>query len=458
MYSFVLRGARPSRPPFARLLPPVLLASLAGCATYEPAPLNPTALLARLDTVELASDADARAPGDLAAFALRHNPALRELRAQLAISDALLIEAGVLPDVELSWDAMDVVGARADGETATTGAYVSGFGLSIPLLAPGERGARRAAAERELDLVRAEVAAAEWRVAAEVAASCARVRAAMRAVEREAGVVDVARRTASLLEAAADRGAATALEVSLARGALAAARADALAREAGLAEHRLALNELLGLPPGIAVAVAESDAPGIALDAGGVGALVERAIAERPDVRAAEAAYRVAEADLALAFARRRPRVSVGTAVALAFDLFGGFRRASVDVALARRERARAAFETKLFDVRAEVHAALARRDAADRARAFARDELAANAERSRELAQRAFDAGTATLLEVLAVQREGALAARVLADSEAAADEAAWRLAAACGALVTPKTDQETARTARTSPVETTR
>jgi outer membrane protein TolC len=420
---------------------PLLLgAAAAGCVAYEPAPVEPTAILAELRAVRLTAAPEQAAAGgfrarELAAFALAHDPDLRELRAEASVSAALLVEAGLLPDVAIGWDAMDALAAQVVERSVTTAEVLSGVGIDVPLLRPGERGARTERAEHELAEARAEVLAGEWRVARDVALACAEVRAAAERRARGAEAVAVAQRTYDHFAAAGRAGAATAVEVNLARGALLARRADALALEARADERRLALNALLGLPPDAEVPLASDlDLPPLA--DGGDAELVDRALALRPDLAAALAAYDAAEAAVRLEVVRQRPGITVGTGLTLELGLFNRFHRPAIETALARRERARGRVEAAVRRVRADVHAAARGLRAARRELELTAGEVLANAERSLALVEAAFAAGEATLLEVLAVQRDLVDASTRAIDARAAAERAEWELRAACGLL----------------------
>ena len=126
----------------------------AGCATYRPVPLAPLEVLDRLesrtwpdnspdrksDSVDEASQGIG--PTGLAAFAVTAHPQLASMRAQLGIQQALLVQAGLLPDPRFGWDAMDLLASEFVEGSSSTVDIVAGFGLMFPLPRPMMSGSR----------------------------------------------------------------------------------------------------------------------------------------------------------------------------------------------------------------------------------------------------------------------------------------------------------------------------
>lgn len=163
-------------------------------------------------------------------------------------------------------------------------------------------------------------------------------------------------------------------------------------------------------------------------------AAVQRFAARRTDVRAAERAVVVAEERLALERRGRLPGLNagvsaerpegggstdllVGPAATLELPLFdlnhAQVRRAELELVAVRKEH-----EALLAEASQEIRAALDRSEAAARTAAFARDELVPQAERSSELAGRAYELGDTTVLTLLQARRAELDARRIRVES----------------------------------------
>jgi cobalt-zinc-cadmium efflux system outer membrane protein len=204
------------------------------------------------------------------------------------------------------------------------------------------------------------------------------------------------------------------LDVSLARGALARARADAFATEARGALATGELRALLAYDEAEPLALAGTLPPG---EAEGIDALLDSAGA-RPDVRAAQAAVEEAAAEAAAAGALGRP--SLAPSVRYERDegtnvLWGGL---SIGLPLWNRGgalREAATARASRLRVQAEAARRTARQEVASAHRAYelrlaAARELALTAELagdSEALARRSYEEGQIGLAELLLARRE---------------------------------------------------
>jgi outer membrane protein TolC len=338
----------------------VATAFLAGCASYEPEPLNPLAILEKLEREPLEgleSRGREWAVEDLAALGIQRNPSLKALRARVGVAAAQLVEAGVLPDPTVSFDGMDVVAAEVTSGDPGTAEFVSGLGLSWTLPRPGEIDAREGVATASLDEARALVAAAEWELSRAIAMAYTELVGARKLLEQSERSVEAARRTSELYAAAREVREVTELDASLASFPLVTATIQRMALEEREAKARRHLNELLGLPPQYSL---EIEAPPedyfapVPEDAN-PDAVVRTAILRRPDLRAAEARYFRAEEALRLELAERWPQVALGTGIALTLPLFSRFNEPAVARAAAEREVARREYEAAVHALRARV-------------------------------------------------------------------------------------------------------
>lgn len=430
----------------ARAFGPSLVALLvASCVSYEPAPVDVSQVLHDLEALgweapeadgDAASADQGATPRELAAFAVVHNPALASARARIGVSSALLVEAGLLPDLEIGWDAMDVLAVEIEGESATSVEYVAGLGLSIPLLRPGERDARKGVAGWRLQEALRRVTEVEWLLARDVYVASEDVLEAHELLAQNLRLADVAETTRDYFQRARDAGAATAIQANLAVGELLAIRAERVRLEARLREARHRLNALLGLSPTTEIPIAASPEPFDPLPSDPT-TLAETAVERRPDLTALLALYQAAEEEVQLEVARQFPQISIGTGISVVPGFFSGFNRHAIATALARRTQLAREIEARAHEVRRDVHDAFASYEEIRRQVEFLESEVLPNAEESLRLAGEAFDAGEVTLLEILTLQRSLVDARTRHTEARAERARRRWRLLAAGGALL---------------------
>ena len=410
----------------AKLLAPLaLLAAAAGCATYHARPLTRQAVdealapkpagelrieAARLRhpalppaTIDLA---DGLNPDEAAVLAVLANPGLRAERDRLALADAQLLQARLLPNPELSASRDVPTGGAAD----LVSAFSVGVGMTIDDLLT--RRARKAGAQADREAVALDVAWREWQVA-EAAKTALYAVVGAEAEERLAAEAE-ARMTESvaLVRRAVDAGHLAAPDLAAAESAAADARASLLEARAALADRRLDLTGLLGLPAGTAV----EPEPGVALPtnvAPPAREELERGLEERRlDLLALRRGYDSAEAALRGAVIAQFPRLSLGASRArdtgdvttngLSFTLgLPIFDRNQAQVAAATATRAQLfdEYAARVFEARAELAAADERIRALDRqVEAAGADE--ATFRRLEETYREALARGQATALE----------------------------------------------------------
>ena len=428
-----------------------LAPAIAGCVSYEPAPVDVSQVLGQLRarTWELPLDADrgaseGAAPDQLAAFAITHNPSLQAVRAQIGVAEALLVEAGLLSDPEFGWDAMNALASQLIGDSPSSHDYLSGLGLSITLPRPGELDAKKGAARWQVEEARIKVVYGEWLLARDVFIAYEEVREALVLLEQNRDLIEVAQSTRDYFDRAQAAGAATAIQANLASGDLLAIQADRVRLQARLRDARHRLNALLGLPPSTEIPLASpedretSEKPEIDPEE-----LVERSLSLRPDLAALQASYEAAEEDVRLEVARQFPLVSIGTGIWFQPGFFTRFNRPAIDTAIARRETLRSEIEAQVHEVRRDIQDAYASLGETRRELAFLESELLPNAEESLRLAGEAFDAGEVTFVEILTLQRALVDARTRTTVARAELQRRRWRLLAAEGTLLTRNDDQ---------------
>ena len=427
-----------------------LVALTTGCATYRPAPIEPLEVLNVLEDVEWSADAPFAegpeelsggplvGPRELASFAVSTNPELAAARAEVGVRGALLVEAGLLPDPELGWDAMNNVASLTVDGTSSPVDTISGLGLMFPLLRPGERDARVGVAEWQVEEARRRVAAAEWSLTQRVHVAYEEVRAAEILLSQTLALAELAASTNDYFKRARDAGAATAIQANLALGEFQAIRLDGVRAEVRVRESRQALNGLLGLPPTAELPIGPGPDPSeheaLRFSAA---ELTAHAVESRPDLAALLAGYQAVDEAVRLAVSKQYPQFAVGTGISLTLPFFSKFGRPEMRTAIARRERLSREFTAAVHAAREEIAAAYMLLEYAERELQLVEDELLPNAEESLELSREAFRAGEVTLLETLALQRALLEARTRHTEARAERSKRAWTVLAASGWLL---------------------
>jgi outer membrane protein, heavy metal efflux system len=388
------------------------IALFSGCVSYQAEPIDPLEVLRELESVEWTTDsivspAGAPGPRELASFALRWNPAMRSVRGEIGVSEALLVEAGLLPDPEIGWDGMDALAAEIAGDGATRVEMLAGLGLSIPLPRPGELDAREDGARWALEETRQKVLTAEWLLVREVFLAHEELWTSRQLLEQNRELALIAENTRDYFERAREAGTATAIEFSLASADLESVRVEEIALEARCERDRQALNHWLGLPPDTELELAAPLEPPIAKELeGGPKELVLLALDRRPDLAQLAARYRQAEDRVREEIARQVPLMTIGTGISVVLPIFTDFNRPAIETALARRESIGREIVAAVHEIRSTVFGAyLDLEESRNEVDSLERD-LLPEVEESLRLVAEVFRSGEATLLEILSVQR----------------------------------------------------
>lgn len=240
----------------------VVLSSILGCAMYHPMPITTEAVRAKLQPtdmsqlrilaseikhpllhpVELKAD-EGLSPDGAAVIAVLLNPSLRAIRDQRAISSAQLLEAGLLPNPELTYSFDLLTGGDTAGRV---NAYGLGLDWNVTSLISRTTRIREAKASKEA--VELDIAWQEWQVAQTAKAAVYQLLSLQNQI---ALVKQFRQRMAKILvhiqKAVAD-GSITASVFNEARIASSRATEDLLDIEKQADQQRLQLGRLLGLP------------------------------------------------------------------------------------------------------------------------------------------------------------------------------------------------------------------
>jgi len=245
-------------------------------------------------------------------------------------------------------------------------------------------------------------------------------------LENARRILGIAERVLALVVRQAELGAASGLEVSQQRVAVASLRAGIPAFEQRRAETRNALAELLGTTPG-ALAIRSRSLDEVALPAISPG-LPSELLTRRPDIRQAEAFIAAAAADVRQARAAMLPaiRLTAGTgysspelvnlfsptgflatlAAGLTAPIFDGGRLAALrDSTMAEEAEAVDAYRATVIAAFRDVEDALTAARFLAEVEAAQREALAA-AEETYALAEARYRAGSAPFLTLLEAQR----------------------------------------------------
>jgi cobalt-zinc-cadmium efflux system outer membrane protein len=363
---------------------------------------------------------------DAVRWAIEHEPGLRAERTEIDVAQGNLSQARLKPNPALSLGWQQQPGG-SDNQTTLTVAW--------PLELFRAAG-RVTVAEREADAARFRLTDRERQLAADVRAAYGAAAASQRELDVLTQLADAATRQLEVLRSRVESGAAPALDRDLFLVERRRLDADRLLLDARANSARLALQRLLGLNPTDRVSLRDSleslvDANSSASISG---ELVAR---ERPDVQAAEASVRVADATLDRArrdgrfdvslfgtYTRMQttfPQLGVGPSGALqpVGDTFHYLaagatltlpwrndNRGEIAAAGARRRAAEAQFSATALQARTEIAAAATLDQHSRDAVGLYAQEILPLARQNVQVVRQTYDLGRGTVADVLAEQR----------------------------------------------------
>lgn len=293
--------------PVRRGLAVAVIAALAGCASYAPAPLSTEmplkGSLAALehggtDMTEPLSEAD------LVRLALANNPDLKAVRTQQGVAEAQMLQAGILPNPSINGSYTPVLSGPG-----VTPAWTAGFTEDLRSLVT--LSSRRKSAAAAAQQISATILWQEWQIAGKVrllmvqTAGDARLAATLADARRL--LAQRYRRTRQAVRTGdADL---TALSPDLAALGDVEKQIDDLDRQRQT--HRHDLNALLGLRPEVAIRMAPAAAP-LEIDPIGVTAAIDTLPDRRPDLIALRFGYAAQDAKLRGAILSQFPMFNIG--------------------------------------------------------------------------------------------------------------------------------------------------
>ena len=280
-----------------------------GCATYSPLPLPAAPQLA--PAVERLAGgpvqpAGALTVGQVAALAVQNNLDLRAARAQHGVAQAQLVQAGVLPNPQLSLAVLPLL-AGVGTTTAWNAALSYDFGALVTYRT------RKEAAQKTVQQVDADILWREWQVAGQARLLAVDLIDGQRRLEVITQSRDLLAQRGGRLEAALGAGDVTLADAApyLAARQLAQSQLNDLQRQ--LLSQRHQLNALLGLAPEAIVPLATSiDLP--PLDPAAIERDLPNLPLRRPDLVALQLGYAAQDAKLRTALLSQFPGLTLGAA------------------------------------------------------------------------------------------------------------------------------------------------
>jgi outer membrane protein, heavy metal efflux system len=299
---------------------------LQGCAGYQPKPLDKAAVAEALKPPDMQSvsilarkirhpilkpteiDLKKGLSADQASvMAVITNPSLRAERDRRGIAAAQLIQAGILPNPAFSYSLDLPTGGSTQG---TVNAY--GLSLDWPLSSLITRGAKIDAARAESISVELDIAWKEWQVAEAAKQRVYRLVYLQRQLSVAREEEEKLKASLTSIQKAVDLGDMTALDLEAAQAAFQRTRNAVLDVGRQLEQERLALNEVLGLPPHYELPLQDDMALPSTETLPTPGRIMNGLEGRRLDLLALKMGYQSQEANLRAAVRAQFPEISVG--------------------------------------------------------------------------------------------------------------------------------------------------
>jgi cobalt-zinc-cadmium efflux system outer membrane protein len=372
----------------ALVLVSLLLFAPAGCQRYQARPLD-TAVVAEALTppgapaLQVQAESlrhpileplkldlqDGLSPEEAGVLAVLLNPSLRAMRDERALADAQLLQAGLLPNPELSFDFETPIG----GDTAgTVNAFGLGLTWDVTALLPHRANVQAAQARRAA--VEMDVAWQEWQMAQNARTAVFKLVSLEKQIALQEEMRRLLEENVEVMRKAVASGTRTAKDLSAAQAEARKAYADLLDLRRQAARQHLQLNRLLGLSPEPPVRLSE----GVELpssfqppDAEGLLADLEQ---RRLDLVALRRGYDSQEAAVRAAVLNQFPRLSLGPTVGrdvenvdtagfgIAMDLpIFQHNQGHIAVEQATRQRLFDEYVNRVFETQSDVYMLLAR-------------------------------------------------------------------------------------------------
>ncbi len=321
------------------------LCLISACASYEPKPLTTSSIeqalvvpsrdqlrvKARLISHPILKpiefdDRDGLSPDEAAILAVIINPNLKAVRDQRLIAGAQLLQAGLLPNPQLSFNpAFPVAGSTQGVLTAL------GFGLNLNIVKLLTRKPRMETAGRQAAAVDLNVSWQEWQTAQAAKSATYQLSILDDQVVLAAELDKALAQTVELMRGAAIEGLITRLEQGAAESASNNAHATLLNLKKQANQQRLMLNQLLGVPTQTQIILQKGIDVPIAFEPPTMDKLLDGLEERRLDLVALRHGYESQEASIRAAILSQFPNIQIGpTGTSDA----GGFYSAGIGISM----------------------------------------------------------------------------------------------------------------------------
>jgi outer membrane protein TolC len=245
-------------------------------------------------------------PRSAAVVAVLQNPTLRAARSRRGVSQAQLLQAGILPNPQLSGSMDFPIAGATDG---TVNAF--GIGATWDFTSLIGRDQVRAAAAGEVEKTDLEVAWQEWQAAMGAQLHAARVLWLEQQRQELTSQVEYARKAEENAIQNSREGLSTVIDAAAASAFVQKRRASLLSVEAALASERTQLAETLGVPPGTPIHLQNDEESGPS-DLPSPSEVADAIEHNRLDLAALRAGYASQESKLHAAVLSQFPKIGLG--------------------------------------------------------------------------------------------------------------------------------------------------
>ncbi|HEY3322542.1 MAG TPA: TolC family protein [Planctomycetota bacterium] len=438
---------------------------LAGCTRYEPKPISPQDILARVELARRGEVGRASLPaseGDKAGMEARptapftfvraaelmqaHSPALQEARAEYETALATAKVKTPLPNPSVEAGPNYSFGADV---TKQRWAPFASIGFAIPT---GSRIKR----QDELNRVRAEQAQAE--IAIKIRElylqlrkeysqlTLARARIALRKSIAESG-----NRTLDLNKRLIEAGTINSLDVGLLRLETVRLQSEVLSAQTESVEAEGTLAELIGVQASLFVSLPEQSLPTLPEKIPPAEELRQQMLAYHPQLARQRVAYEVAERELRLEIAKQYPdfrfgpsydretneaKNTLGLTLGIDLPVFDRNQQA-IATAAKKREEVRAKYEAAANRALSQLETTLRTVDLNAQRLALLKNNLEPQARQNTELARKTIESGASDTLRLLETERSQRTAAIDVLETELALRQTWVALEQAVGAAI---------------------
>ena len=307
-------------------------------------------------------------PDEAAMIALYSNPALRAIRDRRGLAVAQVVQAGILPNVAVSYSRDYVTGGNTAG-TTTAYTFTAGWEFSalIPFL-PKQTAARKNLAAVDLD-----IAWQEWQIAENARVAVYRVVA----LDAQSGQAREANRglqeSVDAMRKAVEAHEKTVLDLAAVEASSQDSRATMLSLEQDFEHQRLGLNKMLGIEPRTNVRLRDGLTLPMHLDLPDERDLLSNIESRRVDLLGLRKGYESQDATVRAAILAQFPRMSAGFvrakdntnvqssgfSVAIDVPIFDR-NQGVIATERATRQRLRDEYNQRVFEARSDIAAAIA--------------------------------------------------------------------------------------------------